>query len=41
MWQFKYTGKASTFTVKPPAHGLAQVVTLKSNGFVTASFNVP
>jgi hypothetical protein len=41
MWQFKYTGKATTFTVKLPAYGLAQVVTLKSNGFVTASFNVP
>jgi hypothetical protein len=41
MWQFKYTGKAATFTVRLPAYGLSQSVTLKSNGFVTALFSVP
>ena len=40
MWQHKYTGKAATFTVKLPDFGL-QSVTLKSNGFVIASFTVP
>jgi len=41
MWQYKYTGKAATFTVSLPAYGLAQTATLKSNGFVLASFNLP
>ena len=41
MWSFKYTGKASTFTVKLPDYGLMQTVTLKSNGFVNASFTLP
>jgi hypothetical protein len=42
MWNYKYTGKAQTFTVKLPAYNLSQSVTLKSNGFVVASpFLVP
>jgi len=41
MWQYKYTGKAATFTVRLPAYSLAQSITLKSNGFVTVNFTVP
>jgi len=41
MWQYKYTGKAATFMVSLPAYGLAQNVTLKSNGFVLATFTLP
>ena len=41
MWQYKYTGKAATFTVKLPAYNLAQSVTLKSNGFLLVNFTVP
>ena len=41
MWQYKYTGKAATFTVKLPAYAQSQTVTLKSNGFATASFTLP
>ena len=41
MWQYKYTGKAATFTVRLPDYGLAKTVTLKSNGFVTVDFTVP
>jgi hypothetical protein len=41
MWQYKYTGKASTFTVKLPAYNLQQSVTLKSNAFVVVNFTVP
>jgi len=41
MWQYKYTGKAAIFTVKLPATGQQQSVTLKSNGFVTVNFTVP
>jgi hypothetical protein len=38
-YTFKYTGKATTFTVKLPAYGLQQSVTLKSNGYVIVNFN--
>ena len=38
MWQYKYTGKAATFTVKLPNYNLVQNVTLKSNGFVLVYF---
>ena len=41
MWQYKYTGKAATFTVKLPAYTLQQSVTLKSNSFVIVNFTVP
>jgi hypothetical protein len=41
MWQYKYTGKAATFTVKVPSSNQSQSVTLKSNGFVMANFNLP
>ena len=41
MWQYKYTGKPATFTVKLPTYSLAQSGTLKSNGFVVVSFTVP
>ena len=41
MWQYKYTGKPATFTVKLPAYSLSQIVTLKSNGFLVVSFTVP
>jgi hypothetical protein len=40
-WQYKYTGKAATFTVKLPAYNLSQTVTLKSNGFLVVNFAVP
>ena len=40
MWQYKYTGKATTYTVKlgAPYTGRQQTVTMKSNAFVIASF---
>jgi hypothetical protein len=41
MWQYKYTGKPTTFTVTLPAYNLAQTVPLKSNGFVVVIFTVP
>jgi len=41
MWQYKYTGKAATFTVKLPSYNQATSVTLKSNGFVIATFALP
>jgi len=47
MWQYKYTGKAATFTVKmtPPLPYAqttqSQSVTLKSNGYVVVNFTVP
>ena len=41
MWQYKYTGKAATFTVNVPAYNLSQTVTLKSNGFLVVNFTVP
>ncbi|HET8652952.1 MAG TPA: hypothetical protein VFM13_10310, partial [Gaiellaceae bacterium] len=41
MWQYKYTGKATTFTVKLPAYGLSKAVTLKANGFVAVDFLTP
>jgi hypothetical protein len=41
MWQYKYTGKATTFTVTLPRYGLSRSVTLKSNGFLVVSFLVP
>src|SRR5262249_49916414 len=41
MWQYKYTGKATTFTVKVPAYDLTQSVTLKSNAFIISSFTTP
>ncbi len=41
LWNYKYTGKATTFTVKLPAYGQSKSVTLKSNGFVIANFTVP
>jgi hypothetical protein len=41
MWAYKYTGKASTFTVKLPAYGLSQSVTMKSNAFLIVDFTVP
>jgi hypothetical protein len=42
MWSYKYTGKATPFTVTLPAYNLSQTVTVKSNGFVVASpFQLP
>ena len=41
MWVYKYTGKATTFTVKLPAYNLSQDFTLKSNGYGIINFNVP
>jgi hypothetical protein len=38
LWEYKWTGKAVTFTVKLPQYGKSQDVTLKSNGFVIVSF---
>ncbi len=41
-WEYKYTGKATTFTVKLGGlyAGNAQTVTIKSNGYVTVNFTV-
>jgi hypothetical protein len=39
MWQYKYTGKSTTFLVKTLK--LLQRVTMKSNGFVLVNFTVP
>ena len=41
MWQYKYTGKAATFTVKLPVYNLSKTVTLKSNGYLVVSFTLP
>ena len=41
MWQYKYTGKAATFTVKLPDYNLSKSVTLKSNGYLVVSFTLP
>ena len=47
MWQYKWTGKAASFTVymTPPAlykqPAQTQTVTLKSNGFLVVNFTVP
>jgi hypothetical protein len=41
MWQYKYTGKATTFTIRLPAYNLSQSVTLKSNSFLLVNFTVP
>jgi len=40
MYNYKWTGKAATFTVKLPDYKLAQSVTLKANSFVVANFTV-
>ena len=40
LWAYKYTGKATTFTVKLPAYGLQQTVTMKSNGYIIVDFSV-
>lgn len=41
MWVFKYTGKATDFTVKLPAYNMTQSLTLKSNGYGIMNFTVP
>jgi Prealbumin-like fold domain len=41
MWAYKYTGKATTFTVKLPNYGLSKSDTLKSNGFLSMDFTTP
>ena len=41
MWQYKYTGKPTTFTVKLPAYDLSQSVIMKSNKFLIVNFTVP
>ena len=42
MWSYKYTGKATTFTVKLPNNGNAsQSATLKSNGYLNIPFILP
>ncbi len=41
MWQYKYTGKPTMFTVKLPTYNKSQSVTLKSNGFLVVNFTVP
>jgi hypothetical protein len=37
-WQYKYTGKPTTYTVSVPAYKLQQSVTFKSNNFVIVNF---
>ena len=42
MWSYKYTGKATEFTVKLPNNGNAsQSATLKSNGYLNIPFTLP
>jgi hypothetical protein len=42
LWSYKYTGKATTFTVKLPNNGNAsQSATLKSNGYLNIPFTLP
>jgi hypothetical protein len=41
MYAYKYTGKATYFTVRLPAFGLSQTVTMKANGFAVVNFLTP
>jgi 5-hydroxyisourate hydrolase-like protein (transthyretin family) len=41
MYNYKWTGKAATFTIKLPAYNLKQSVTLKANAFAFVNFTVP
>jgi len=41
MYQYKWTGKAATFTLKLPDYNLKQSVSLKANGFLVVNFTVP
>jgi hypothetical protein len=38
MWNYKYTGKPATFTVKLVDTGESTSVTLKANGFLVVNF---
>ncbi len=40
MWNYKWTGKAATFTIRLPDYGLRQDSTLKSNGFLVVNFKI-
>jgi hypothetical protein len=40
MWPYKHTGKAATYTVKLPAFGVQQSITVKANGFLIVKFVV-
>jgi len=39
-WQYKYTGKPTSFTVKLPDYNLKTTVTFKSNGFIVVNFQL-
>jgi hypothetical protein len=39
-YNYKYTGKAATFTIKLPEYNLKQSVTLKANSFVVVNFTI-
>ena len=41
LWEYKYTGKAATFTINLPIYSVSQTVTLKSNKFVVVIIPVP
>ena len=42
MWQYKWTGKAVDFTVKPTKFpALVKTVTLKANGYLVVNFTLP
>lgn len=41
LWQYKYTGHPTTFTVKVSAYNLQTTVTFKSNNFVIVTFQLP
>ncbi len=41
MFAYKYTGKATTFTLRLPAYDLSQTIAIKSNGFVVVNFSIP
>jgi hypothetical protein len=41
MWQYKYTGKPTEFTVKLPTYDLSETILMKSNHFVVIDFTVP
>ena len=40
MWEYKYTGKSTNYTVQlgAPYAGKQQTVSIKSNGYVLANF---
>jgi len=40
MYEYKYTGKAATFTIKLPEYGQQKSVTVKANSFALVDFQI-